>query len=513
MDYLTVDAARRYARTMADEAGLSVKFHDRAGMFWTEGKCINVPDPAIDANEDIWFYGLVHEIQHHDPRYRKFMYDAGDKHRHGLNNILADYQHESGLYGRYAGKDRIMVVGRAAFLRNLNPSKEHTYQNDYEKLFYSLFCHLDQRRADQWSGFVPSLTNDPALLTQSEDIRQKFGQRILDSVNHSLDAHKQLIEDLIHEYVKDQSCPPTPQEGQQGEQQCEAEAKQGNPEAQKKLKQLQKMMQKLQASSPDSHEDVKDKGKETADVMNHRAQVRDWNYKDQLTELQIPNISESVRKLLLAKKQKTYESNKHKGKFRGQGISNLLRHDLRVFSQKQEALDISTDVIVLVDISGSMSGREIIDATNATAGFAQVLQDLQAKYGILAFSSNLHWVKRLNARYSTSEILQKISTLQVEGSTMMHQAILEASYSLSGSKNKAIILITDGSPSDYLQGKNDVPALLKVCEKHGIKSYTILIQMQYHLKAFQDAKLPAVNVNSTEELPAAMMNIVQELYS
>jgi Mg-chelatase subunit ChlD len=184
-----------------------------------------------------------------------------------------------------------------------------------------------------------------------------------------------------------------------------------------------------------------------------------------------------------------------------------------VFSQKQEALDISTDVIVLVDISGSMSGREIIDATNATAGFAQVLQDLQAKYGILAFSSNLHWVKRLNARYSTSEILQKISTLQVEGSTMMHQAILEASYSLSGSKNKAIILITDGSPSDYLQGKNDVPALLKVCEKHGIKSYTILIQMQYHLKAFQDAKLPAVNVNSTEELPAAMMNIVQELYS
>lgn len=523
MDYLKIDAARRYARTLANEAKLNVRFHDQPGRFWAEGRTINIPDPLTDNDLTIWMYGLIHEIQHHSPEYRKFMYENKDPNRHILNNNIADYQQEVGLSGRYEGKDRMVQAGRSRFLADIAAQEDNVGppENDMEMLSRSLFTALDKLREEEWSMFTPTYVKNPQVLAQADDILAKFGDRLRNSVTHDLDTHKQLIEDLIHTYIKDNSAAPTPEQGAAEQAELEAKAAAGDQEAQAKLEKQGNLAKKIQkvAGSVDSHEKQQNRG-EAVSTYDAHYEVHDWqgNYSHQLN---IPNISEQVRKLLMAKKQKHYEGSKMKGKFRGNGVTRLVNKELNVFSQKQQAMDVNTDIMVMVDISSSMSGSKMVAARDGCAGFATVLQDLQANYGILAFGSNLHWVKKINTKSNSHDVLNKVASLDTAGGTTMMNGIVEASQSLlaTRNRNKTLVLITDGEPTDALrnnylrfEGTDDPTEVLKNVQAAGINTYTILIRMPQHVRKWQASKLKVANIMQSDELPSAMIEIIREIY-
>jgi len=507
-DYMKIDSVCRFARTLADSAGLNVAYHETANQFSTDGKTLHLPDPAIQNNHDIWMYGMYHEVQHNS-KYREFMVKYSDPNWHAVNNIVLDYQHEAGLHGMYKGKDLAMIKGREAFLSETRtPSTDPA--NDFEALYGGLYTACEELRKEVWSGFNPEA---PMLPTKTEAVRNKvvalFGARLKGTVTHNLVEHKQLIADIIKEFIKDSSCSTDKHKAE-----SEAPLKVGDKAGLDTPESLKKLEAQFPAVSNHDGSLNKSKRSSKSSVITAK-QVNPWGgLTRHLTNA--PNISEQVRKLLMAKKQKTYEGGKKSGKFRAGGISRLVQRELDVFSKKQTTPDINTDVMLCIDISGSMCAH--MDNVRATtAGFATVLEDMNTAYGILLFEGKLHQVKKLQEKLGKQRTLAAIETFESIGSTALNSALLEAAYQLAASHNeKAIIMVGDGADGDHAyNGEGDqlrTIDVIKNIQKHGIRVYSILIDCSYLASEWQKEGINAVNIQKSAELPQKMMDIIRNVY-
>lgn len=131
-----------------------------------------------------------------------------------------------------------------------------------------------------------------------------------------------------------------------------------------------------------------------------------------------------------------------------------------------------TDFILLIDVSGSMSGRKIEEAKKACIKLIQNTLDLSThRLGIIAFGS--HIKELCKPTQNRAELMYAVDRIVIEGSTNMSGAISRANDELAHSKNKkAIIVITDGDPDS----KSETNKCAKIAQSKNIAIATIGVQ-------------------------------------
>ncbi len=165
--------------------------------------------------------------------------------------------------------------------------------------------------------------------------------------------------------------------------------------------------------------------------------------------------------------------------------------NIYVDKQRKEK-DLS--IMLLLDHSLSsdsyvMNNRVIDVEKQVSILFGEILNEFQVDFGIAAFHSktrnHIHFVTLKEFDESWQKSRMKIGSLQPEGYTRIGAPLRHASAMLQKreSKNRWIVLLSDGKPNDYdrYEGKyglQDIKQALREMKAVGIHTYALAIEKQ-----------------------------------
>jgi Ca-activated chloride channel family protein len=119
---------------------------------------------------------------------------------------------------------------------------------------------------------------------------------------------------------------------------------------------------------------------------------------------------------------------------------------------------VAKDVIVVLDVSGSMQGEKLDQAKQALKFVLHNLND-EDRFDVIAFSTSTHAYSRgLVPASERGEARDFVDRLQANGSTDINRVLLEALSMADGSRPTILIFLTDGQPT---AGEIDVDRILK----------------------------------------------------
>jgi Ca-activated chloride channel family protein len=112
----------------------------------------------------------------------------------------------------------------------------------------------------------------------------------------------------------------------------------------------------------------------------------------------------------------------------------------------------SLAMVLIIDKSGSMGGVKMEMAKDAAKAAVELLGP-KDKVGVIAFDADLFWVVDVQPASNKGQILDKISTIEAGGGTIMYPP-MEAAYEAlqnTPAKLKHVIVLTDGEcePGDF----------------------------------------------------------------
>ncbi|MCR5664948.1 MAG: VWA domain-containing protein [Oscillospiraceae bacterium] len=110
------------------------------------------------------------------------------------------------------------------------------------------------------------------------------------------------------------------------------------------------------------------------------------------------------------------------------------------------------DVVMVLDCSGSMSGKPMSETKTAAESFVFTVQEVDAGVGVVAFS----YGGRMLSDFSKSEerLMKAIDSLYADGGTNMEDGLVTARemFESSGAAMKIVLLMSDGMPNRGKQG-------------------------------------------------------------
>lgn len=130
------------------------------------------------------------------------------------------------------------------------------------------------------------------------------------------------------------------------------------------------------------------------------------------------------------------------------------------------------NVVLALDVSGSMEGTPIDETKNASNNFVNTILKENADIGIVTYDDSSEIATGLsNDKYNLQNI---ISSLAAGGETNIEAGLRDAAWMLekSGGKKKIIVLMSDGEPNEGLEGEELIAYADKI-KKAGIRIYTI----------------------------------------
>lgn len=130
------------------------------------------------------------------------------------------------------------------------------------------------------------------------------------------------------------------------------------------------------------------------------------------------------------------------------------------------------NVVLALDVSGSMEGTPIDETKNASNNFVNTILKENADIGIVTYDDSSEIATGLsNDKYNLQNI---ISSLGTGGDTNIEAGLRDAAWMLekTGGKKKIIVLMSDGEPNNGLQG-DDLIEYADSIKKEGIRIYTI----------------------------------------
>jgi uncharacterized membrane protein len=112
----------------------------------------------------------------------------------------------------------------------------------------------------------------------------------------------------------------------------------------------------------------------------------------------------------------------------------------------------SLGMVLIIDKSGSMGGVKMEMAKDAAKAAVELLGP-KDKVGVIAFDADLYWIAEVQPAANKGQILDKISTIEAGGGTIMAPPMEAALESLQNTpaKLKHVIVLTDGycEPADF----------------------------------------------------------------
>lgn len=151
------------------------------------------------------------------------------------------------------------------------------------------------------------------------------------------------------------------------------------------------------------------------------------------------------------------------------------------------------DVLLVMDVSGSMNGDKIDQARQAAKAFLDNMP-LQNRVGLIRFNQNVEIVVDLASFEGTgANIRQNIDGLIADGDTSLYDAIIQAvdlarqGDDTQGDRIKAIVVLSDGQDTASYQSLNDVVA--KINGARSDRNPVLVIPVAYG----SDADINALN--------------------
>ena len=143
---------------------------------------------------------------------------------------------------------------------------------------------------------------------------------------------------------------------------------------------------------------------------------------------------------------------------------------------KQDNIDPSVGLAIILDTSGSMAGSRIELAKHIARIAVRRLQP-HDRIGIVEFYGNKHWAVPMQPASTKIEIDRAIGRMKAIGGTVLYPAIQEAYYGLKNvnTRFKHIVLITDAGVED-----SNYEAMVRQISKDRINVTSILVGQGGH---------------------------------
>ncbi|MCY4656101.1 MAG: VWA domain-containing protein [Gammaproteobacteria bacterium] len=143
---------------------------------------------------------------------------------------------------------------------------------------------------------------------------------------------------------------------------------------------------------------------------------------------------------------------------------------------KQDNIDPSVALAIILDTSGSMAGSRIELAKHIARVAVRRLQP-HDRIGIVEFYGNKHWAVPMQPASTKIEIDRAIGRMKAIGGTVLYPAVQEAYYGLKNvnTRFKHIVLITDAGVEDA-----NYEAMVRKISKDRINVTTILVGQGGH---------------------------------
>lgn len=109
---------------------------------------------------------------------------------------------------------------------------------------------------------------------------------------------------------------------------------------------------------------------------------------------------------------------------------------------------VEKDVLVVLDTSGSMSGRKI-DQAKAAVRFVLGHLNLGDRFNVIPFSSSVdRYAPSLRPASESTAALRFVDSLQAEGGTNINDALLSALSQTDATRPTTVLFLTDGLPTN-----------------------------------------------------------------
>lgn len=130
------------------------------------------------------------------------------------------------------------------------------------------------------------------------------------------------------------------------------------------------------------------------------------------------------------------------------------------------------DIVLVLDVSGSMSGTPMAETKKASVNFIDTILDEDASIGIVTYDNSASMLSDFSV--NEAALMTTVTSIYDGGGTNIESGLAQARSMLSTSsaKKKIIVLMSDGEPNDGKEG-DDLIAYADDIKDDGIIIYTL----------------------------------------
>lgn len=244
-----------------------------------------------------------------------------------------------------------------------------------------------------------------------------------------------------------------------------------------------------------------------APTVGHEQGGQDGKWYDKAREgarVHISNLSARMGRILRDNSFNRYTGRHRSGHIRKKGLYKFIANDTKLFEKKTELSNKSYAVSIVIDSSGSMSGKRWDESLKATAMLVDSLKKLNIPSEVTVFSQSFIVAKEFHQPIVPTLFDEKTSEVY-GGGTDLSPALTHAVRSLASRQetDKFVIVLTDGDIDS-----NDKCVIPELINKHrDIKFYGIGIQTHEGLRSVIPRSL---NIKDAGEVPVEFAKILKE---
>jgi len=476
------------ASAMGNKMGVEVIIGDMGAC--TDGKRIYLPE--LPEGDDLFTLArgyIDHESAHiEDTNFSVWPKDKGPEQT--MTNIIEDIRIEKKRSDRYPGCSVNLkkLVQLLADKGDFSPD-----QNDPGEVFSAWilsrgrFDYLKQDGVEKIADETEKLLRDMIGDDVMDDARKLMGE--IPSLK-STENSKELANKILDLLGKQKNKPKKQDQNQQGQGgQGGGEKKDGSPQkgggSQEKKDAIDKILnnkkdfgnisQILQEELNDKATSDPDKSSGSYPGEEFASHNRRTNFDTSKVREKTVGLRTKLSRMVAAQRLKRTHERQTGRKVNYRVLHRIAANNPRVFCAKELRTDDNTAVAILLDRSGSMAGREIKIAREATYAIADAL-DLIPGVAVTtaAFPSTRNRILVITPFGKSVKRTQDAYGIEATGGTPMLEAINWARTKMMQrtEPRKICLVITDGGPSDPQRVKKTI----KKMEREGIEMMGIWIQ-------------------------------------
>lgn len=564
---LEIEAGRNLAKVIASDCGVNLKMSDDTKVPCTDGRTINMPTlrPEWDVSSKPaihWWSGLIHECYHHKGSNKEDFavlkkYNIDTNQFFGMVlNMVVDHNIEHKEYGVLSGADEWMDTFYQDSFIGINNKFESYPETCKQVCALKALIAFDCCMRSTWSGIV-NLHMEEGFTT--ELTREMFDKLLMEATDlyltkreggeANLEVANRLMEILDLEDEKDGKQSQKSGSGDGESEEGESEDVEGSAggegeggdesEEDGDGKETRKMIEMFYDDSGRT-EDSKESRNGSAVKLTYDWDKTDCSGYRMVPEKEYPPkhfagrcsnygvervlssisyaLSDKVKNILKVMSQVKWNGGHKRGKLHKKAIARVTTGSDVIFRQKEQKVVLDTAVTVLLDSSGSMTGRsKYLHGMVACCMLNDALNNVGIPVEILGFtqtyegsrSHNQHLVHSSFGQRSTArDLVESMDPINLanndDGAAIMwaHSRLIR-----NKAKRKILIVLSDGSPACSQEGAMPFTkhVVKEIESKSPVELYGIGILDNNVKHIYSQSEV----ITSPEHLETALLNIVK----